>query len=92
MLLENDQPPASRELAASLVKLVVALSDLIAEHDSLAELSDVAERTGLNAGLVKYYFGGKDRLLLATPLHVAVPGVEALERLAAARNMSPQRS
>ena len=40
--------------------------ELLAEKDAVdVSLSELAERSGLNAGLVRYYFGNKEGLLLA---------------------------
>jgi TetR/AcrR family transcriptional regulator len=65
--------------------LIRAASELMVERETVSiTLSEIAERSGLNSALVKYYFGSKDRLLLAVLLHVGLPGVAALEQLAAA--------
>ena len=47
-------------------KLLVAASDLMIERSSIEiSLSDIAQKSGANAALVKYHFGNKDGLLLA---------------------------
>ena len=47
-------------------KLLVAAGDLMTEKNSVdISLSDIAQRSGINAALVKYHFGNKEGLLLA---------------------------
>src|SRR6201991_1689613 len=47
-------------------KLLVAASELMIERASIeVSLSDIAQKSGVNAALVKYHFGNKDGLLLA---------------------------
>lgn len=47
-------------------KLLVAASELMIERNSIeVSLSDIAQKSGVNAALVKYHFGNKDGLLLA---------------------------
>src|ERR1700755_74985 len=47
-------------------KLLVAASELMIERSSIeVSLSDIAQKSGVNAALVKYHFGNKDGLLLA---------------------------
>lgn len=51
---------------ATAAKLLVAAGDLMIERNSTdVSLSDIAEKSGVNAALVKYHFGNKDGLLLA---------------------------
>jgi AcrR family transcriptional regulator len=47
-------------------KLLVAASELMIERAGVeVSLSDIAQKSGVNAALVKYHFGNKDGLLLA---------------------------
>jgi AcrR family transcriptional regulator len=47
-------------------KLLVAAGELMVERNSIeVSLSDIAQKSGVNAALVKYHFGNKDGLLLA---------------------------
>src|ERR1700709_33744 len=56
--------PAARNTTAD--RLLVAASELMIERNSIdVSLSDIAQKSGINAALVKYHFGNKDGLLLA---------------------------
>lgn len=57
-----DEPPINPTAA----KLLVAAGDLMTEKNSVdVSLSDIAQKSGINAALVKYHFGNKEGLLLA---------------------------
>jgi AcrR family transcriptional regulator len=59
---ERDAAPMN----ATAAKLLVAAGDLMIERNSTdISLSDIAQKSGVNAALVKYHFGNKDGLLLA---------------------------
>ncbi|HEX7791027.1 MAG TPA: TetR family transcriptional regulator [Afipia sp.] len=59
---EKDTAPMN----ATAAKLLVAAGDLMIERNSTeVSLSDIAQKSGVNAALVKYHFGNKDGLLLA---------------------------
>src|SRR6187549_2109006 len=65
-------------------KLLVAASELMIERASIeVSLSDIAQRSGVNAALVKYHFGNKDGLLLALLARDAATEVANLEYLLA---------
>src|SRR3982075_4257150 len=65
-------------------KLLVAASELMIERSSLeVPLSDIAQKSGVNAALVKYHFGNKDGLLLALLARDAATEVTQLEYLLA---------
>src|SRR3981189_3910724 len=63
-------------------KLLVAASELMIERSSIdVSLSDIAQKSGVNAALVKYHFGNKDGLLLAPLERDAATEVSNLEYL-----------
>src|SRR5580700_9696119 len=65
-------------------KLLVAASELMIERASIeVSLSDIAQKSGVNAALVKYHFGNKDGLLLALLARDAATEVAQLEYLLA---------
>lgn len=66
-------------LNATAAKLLVAAGDLMIERNSTdISLSDIAEKSGVNAALVKYHFGNKDGLLLALLARDAKAEIENL--------------
>src|SRR5258708_27836510 len=63
-------------------KLVVAASELMIERASIeVSLYDIAQKSGVNAALVKYHFGNKDGLLLALLARDAATEMSQLEYL-----------
>src|SRR4051812_14121759 len=65
-------------------KLLVAASELMIERSSIeVSLSDIAQKSGVNAALVKYHFGNKDGLLLALLARDAATEVSHLDYLMA---------
>ncbi len=65
-------------------KLLVAASELMIERSSIeVSLSDIAQKSGVNAALVKYHFGNKEGLLLALLARDAATEVSHLEYLLA---------
>src|SRR5438270_8838234 len=74
--------PAARNTTAD--KRLVAASELMIERNSIdVSLSDIAQKSGINAALVKYHFGNKDGLLLALLARDAATEVTHLEYLLA---------
>ena len=65
-------------------KLLVAASELMIERASIeVSLSDIAQKSGVNAALVKYHFGNKDGLLLGLLARDAATEMSNLEYLLA---------
>jgi AcrR family transcriptional regulator len=65
-------------------KLLIAASELMIERASIeVSLSDIAQKSGVNAALVKYHFGNKDGLLLALLARDAATEMSQLEYLLA---------
>ena len=83
--LQNSVPeklPAGRNATAE--KLLDAASELMIARSSIEiSLSDIAQKSGANAALVKYHFGNKDGLLLALLARDAATEVAHLEYLLA---------
>ncbi|WP_407177193.1 TetR family transcriptional regulator [Bradyrhizobium sp. STM 3562] len=74
--------PSGRNTTAD--KLLVAASELMIERASIdVSLSDIAQKSGVNAALVKYHFGNKDGLLLALLARDAATEMDNLEYLLA---------
>jgi AcrR family transcriptional regulator len=72
--------PSARNSTAE--KLLVAASELMIERSSIEiSLSDIAQKSGANAALVKYHFGNKDGLLLALLARDAATEMTNLEYL-----------
>jgi AcrR family transcriptional regulator len=65
-------------------KLLVAASELMIERSSIeVSLSDIAQKSGVNAALVKYHFGNKEGLLLGLLARDAATEMSNLEYLLA---------
>jgi AcrR family transcriptional regulator len=83
--LNTDAPirlPLARSSTAE--KLLIAAGELMIERSSIeVSLSDIAQKSGVNAALVKYHFGNKDGLLLALLARDAATEMAQLEYLLA---------
>src|SRR5262245_23718013 len=73
-------------------KLLVAASELMIERAAIeVSLSDIAQKSGVNAALVKYHFGKKDGLLLALLARDAATEMSQLEYLLAQKITPTQK-
>jgi len=82
----NTSVPTTLPLGKSSTaeKLLVAASELMIERSSIeVSLSDIAQKSGVNAALVKYHFGNKYGLLLALLARDAATELAQLEYLLA---------
>src|ERR1700733_15297823 len=83
--LNTDVPlrlPLTKNTTAE--KLLVAASELMIERSAVEiSLSDIAQKSGVNAALVKYHFGNKDGLLLTLLARDAAKEMAQLEYLLA---------
>lgn len=67
-------------------QLLQAAGDLMSERGiSDISLSEIAQRSGLNSSLIKYYFGNKSGLMIALLRRAMKPGLEQLEHLVKSR-------
>lgn len=82
--------PAKKSDIATRELLLIAAGDLMTERRSTdVSLSDIAQKSGLNSALVKYYFGSKAGLFLALIRRALGPSIEQLAHLDA-MPISPQ--
>lgn len=82
----NKQQPVAASgdapLSPSAAALLNATAKLLSERSAIdVSLSDIAQESGMNSALVKYYFGSKDGLLLALLLRDAAKAREELQYL-----------
>lgn len=67
-------------------RLLHAASEILAQRDTLEiSVAEISARSGLNHGLVRYYFSGKEGLLLALLKRDAEKALEGLRQLVESR-------
>ncbi|HKX36569.1 MAG TPA: TetR/AcrR family transcriptional regulator, partial [Rhizorhapis sp.] len=72
------------ERSSSRAVLLNSAGALMVERGTIEiSLSDIAKHSGLNSALVKYYFGTKQRMMLALLEDVLGRGLDQLEGLIA---------
>lgn len=77
----NNEGPERRDSRAILFDATAAL---LSERSTIeVSLSEIAQRSGLNSALIKYYFGSKEGLLLALLERVAERSMADLSSLVA---------
>ena len=82
--------PARGEIAPSAAALLDAAARILSKRSAIdISLSDIAQESGLNSALVKYYFGSKDGLLFALLSRDAGNAVAEVDHLVQS-NMSPE--
>lgn len=63
-------------------QLLIAVNDLIIERGLIdVSFSDIAQRSGVNSALIKYYFGNKAGLLMALLERAILPSLKQMELL-----------
>jgi AcrR family transcriptional regulator len=77
--------------ATSANQLLEAASKILAKRPNIdVSFSEIAETSGLNSALIKYYFGGKDGLLLALVRRDATVALRQLDTLLS-MNIPPEQ-
>jgi len=75
----GDQPKVSFIEQARRAQIIDCAIDAIAELGfAQASLAQIAKRAGVSAGVILYYFAGKDELIRAVVRHVFAKGVELI--------------
>lgn len=78
----KDKGPQGRSDIATREQLLIAAGELMTERGSTdVSLSEIAQKSGLNSALVKYYFGNKEGLLIALLRKALGPAMEQLGHL-----------
>jgi AcrR family transcriptional regulator len=82
----NSIAPRTQEGTGARERLLEAAGQLIIARESIdISLAEIAAQAGLNAALVKYYFGGKSGLLLALLRRDAERALQEMQALLAMR-------
>ncbi len=80
---------ATNEGTGARERLLEATASLIIERESIdIPLADIAARSGLNAALVKYYFGAKNGLFIALLRRDAEQALKQMDMLLAMRTQA----
>lgn len=90
MAQDNRRPVRRHSTMVTRERLIRAAAELMAERLSIdVSLSEIAQRSGLSAGLVQYHFGDKEELLLAVADWVLESSTQKTRELAAS-GISPR--
>jgi len=80
--MKADSVLTTRKTNASAKALLVATAGLLSDRGDLdVSFAEISRRSGVNAAMIKYYFGNKDGLLLALVERDAERPMAALEEL-----------
>lgn len=80
--MRTDSVPIARKTNASAEALLVATAELLSERGDLdVSFAEISRRSGVNAAMIKYYFGNKDGLLLALVERDAERPMAAMDHL-----------
>jgi TetR/AcrR family transcriptional regulator len=79
--VKDENQPDSSDITTREQLLIAAGELMTARGSTDVSLSDIAQKSGLNSALVKYYFGNKSGLLMALLRKVLGPSMEQLRQL-----------
>src|ERR1043166_6846658 len=85
-----EKPGIVTEYSDKQVQIVLAAERLFAEHGfEGTSVRDIAQEAGVNAAMISYYFGSKEKLLQALFNYRIAASRLVLEHLLSDKDMSP---